>query len=227
MSLSFFVYVVVVTRQFVVSSLVSIEWYFHVIEVGNSPRPLVTSRCVGVCVCVWSRRSWPCVFTFGSFGLGVCRRRLICLVSAVLLFASFVGYSPICLSACEYFMSGLIVPVWFVHPDWLGMHFLGTWAFRAAVLAWGYFVPFPLLPVFAFLCLFVGARLRWVLGAWAGSSLCGASVLALASPRALCAPASFSFLSLLFFFFVFLWFVGSFLFSLLRGLSLVLFLFGS
>ena len=61
--------VVVVSRRLVVSSLVSIEWYFHFIGVGNPPRLLVTSRCVCVCVCVfvWSRRPWPW-FHFRSLG---------------------------------------------------------------------------------------------------------------------------------------------------------------
>ena len=71
-----------------------------------------------------------------------------------------------------------------------------------SAVAWGYLYPFlSSLSSLPSAALF-GARLLMVLGAWAGSSLCGVSVRALASPSALCAPASFSSLSLLF---VFLW----------------------
>ena len=58
--------------------------------------------------------------------------------------------------------------------------------------------------LFSFFCLFVlcrsaGACLISALGAWVGSSLCGASVYALAPLFAWCAPVPLSFLFALFF----------------------------
>ena len=83
------------------------------------------------------------------------------------------------------------------------MHFLGPSLFRAAVLPLGV-VLYSFLSSLSSLssAVLLGACLLMALGAWVGSSLCGVSARVLASPSALCAPASFSSLSLFFVFFV-------------------------
>ena len=136
--------------------------------------------CLCPCPVPWP---WPCFVlrsvpvvlpALSEFGWGGEGGRRRCLVFAVLLLASVVAHTLVCLQLSVIGLNCTCKPV---RSEWFGWHSLGPCVISGSAVAWGYLVPLPFLSFLFFLC-WVRACLWWGF-AWDVSFLCGVYVCVL------------------------------------------------